>query len=82
VKIGDALCAAGVVIGSIYGGTEFGAPVLLPDKKDIADGDWLWMRFADNVKIRWAPQGDDTYECQVLVRYAPFISILSALIVE
>ncbi|KAF8840152.1 acetyl-CoA synthetase-like protein [Paxillus ammoniavirescens] len=66
VKIGDALCAAGVVIGSSYGGTEFGNPVLSPNKKDVADGDWLWMRFADNVKIRWAPQGDDTYECQVL----------------
>ncbi|KIJ09827.1 hypothetical protein PAXINDRAFT_17112 [Paxillus involutus ATCC 200175] len=66
VKIGNALCAAGVVIGSSYGGTEFGNPVLSPNKKDVADGDWLWMRFADNVKIRWAPQGDDTYECQVL----------------
>ncbi|KAF8834980.1 acetyl-CoA synthetase-like protein, partial [Paxillus ammoniavirescens] len=64
VKIGDALCAAGVAIGSMYGGTEFGGPVFMPDKKDIADGDWLWMRFADNV--RWIPQGDDTYECQVL----------------
>ncbi|KIJ04291.1 hypothetical protein PAXINDRAFT_94863, partial [Paxillus involutus ATCC 200175] len=65
-KIGDALCAAGIVIGSAYGGTEFGIPALLPDKKDVADGDWIWMRFADNIKIRWAPQGDDTYECQVL----------------
>ncbi|KAF8839601.1 putative aminoadipate reductase [Paxillus ammoniavirescens] len=66
VKIGGALCAAGVVVGSIYGGTEFGIPALVPDKKDIADGDWLWMRFADDVKIRWVPQEDDTYECQVL----------------
>ncbi|KIK80093.1 hypothetical protein PAXRUDRAFT_28248 [Paxillus rubicundulus Ve08.2h10] len=29
----------------------------MPDKKDIADGDWLWMRFADNV--RWVSQGHD-----------------------
>jgi hypothetical protein len=59
------------VVGSGYGGTEFGIPVLMPDKKDIADGDWPWMRFADNVKIRWAPQGDNAYECQVLVGFAP-----------
>ncbi|KAF9223046.1 acetyl-CoA synthetase-like protein [Gyrodon lividus] len=66
VKVGDALCAAGVTFGSGYGGTEFGGPVLTHTKGDIVDGDWLWMRFADNVKIRWAPQGDGTYECQVL----------------
>ncbi|KAF9238227.1 acetyl-CoA synthetase-like protein [Melanogaster broomeanus] len=50
VPIGDALCAAGVPIGSQYGGTEFGGPMLLPDRKDIADGDWLWMRSGDNIK--------------------------------
>ncbi|KAF9223042.1 putative aminoadipate reductase [Gyrodon lividus] len=64
VKVGDALCAAGVTIGAAYGGTEFGGPVFTPNKKDIVDGDWNWFRFADN--IRWVPQGDGTYECQVL----------------
>ncbi|KAF9238232.1 putative nonribosomal peptide synthetase, partial [Melanogaster broomeanus] len=66
VQVGDALCAAGVPIGSLYGGSEFGAPVVFPDRKDIADGDWLWMRFGDSVKVRWVPHGDDTYELQVL----------------
>ncbi|KAF9223056.1 putative nonribosomal peptide synthetase [Gyrodon lividus] len=66
VKVGDALCAAGVRIRSGYGGTEFGGPVLSHTEEHIADGDWLWMRFADHVKIRWEPQGDGTYECQVL----------------
>ncbi|KAH7890602.1 putative nonribosomal peptide synthetase [Phlebopus sp. FC_14] len=66
VKIGDALCAAGVPVGVEYGGTEFGCPVGVPHKQDIADGDWLWMRLTDDVKVRWVPQGDDTYECQIL----------------
>ncbi|KIJ58231.1 hypothetical protein HYDPIDRAFT_34379 [Hydnomerulius pinastri MD-312] len=66
VKIGDALCAAGVPIGGEYGGTEFGCPVEIPDRRDITDGDWLWMRFSDELKLRWVPQGDNTYELQVL----------------
>ncbi|KAH7929522.1 putative aminoadipate reductase [Leucogyrophana mollusca] len=65
-KIGDALHAAGVPIATEYGGTEFGCPVLMPTRKHLADGDWLWLRFSDNVDIRWVPQGDDTYECQIL----------------
>ncbi|KIK91581.1 hypothetical protein PAXRUDRAFT_149195 [Paxillus rubicundulus Ve08.2h10] len=65
-KAGDALRAAGVPIGITYGGTEFGSPVAVPDKKDIADGDWGWLRFSDEIQVRWAPQGDDTYECQIL----------------
>ncbi|KAF9223036.1 acetyl-CoA synthetase-like protein [Gyrodon lividus] len=64
VKVGNALCAAGVTIGAGYGGTEFGGPVLTPNKKDIVNGDWNWFRFADY--IRWVPQGDGTFECQVL----------------
>ncbi|KAF9235375.1 putative nonribosomal peptide synthetase [Melanogaster broomeanus] len=66
VKVGDALCAAGVPIASGYGGTEFSNPLLSPDRKDIEDGDWLWMRPGNNIKIRWVSQGDGTYECQVL----------------
>ncbi|KIJ16100.1 hypothetical protein PAXINDRAFT_11143, partial [Paxillus involutus ATCC 200175] len=65
-KVGDALWAAGVPLCGSYGGTEFGSPVAIADKKDIADGDWGWMRFGDDIEVRWAPQGDDTYECQVL----------------
>ncbi|KAF9238233.1 hypothetical protein BU15DRAFT_62645 [Melanogaster broomeanus] len=67
--VGDALCAAGVPIGCQYGGSEFGAPVVFPDRKDIADGDWLWMRFGDNVNVRWVPQEDDIYELQVLTYF-------------
>ncbi|KAF9232860.1 putative nonribosomal peptide synthetase [Melanogaster broomeanus] len=66
VKVGNALCAAGVPIALGYGGTEFSNPLLLPDRKDIEDGDWLWMCPDNNITIRWASQGDGTYECQVL----------------
>lgn len=65
--IGDRLCAAGVAVATFYGGTEFGCPTFLRMKADIRDGDWNWMRFSDDVPIRWVPYGDDTYECQVLV---------------
>ncbi|KIK73022.1 hypothetical protein PAXRUDRAFT_836338 [Paxillus rubicundulus Ve08.2h10] len=66
VKVGDALWAAGVSLCSSYGGTEFGSPVAAANKQDIADGDWGWMRFGDDINVRWASQGDDTYECQLL----------------
>ncbi|KIJ62359.1 hypothetical protein HYDPIDRAFT_114895 [Hydnomerulius pinastri MD-312] len=66
MKIGNALWAAGVSISGGYGGTEFGCPVANADPKDIADGDWLWMRFPEQIKVRWVPQGDETYECQIL----------------
>lgn len=68
-KIGDNLCAAGVVVTTCYGGTEFGAPTHIRMKADLKDGDWNWMLFADNVKLRWVPYGDDTYECQISVRF-------------
>ncbi|KIJ16134.1 hypothetical protein PAXINDRAFT_76105 [Paxillus involutus ATCC 200175] len=66
VKVGDSLWAAGVPLCTNYGGTEFGSPFSVADKKDIAGGDWGSVRVADDIKVRWAPQGDDTYECQVL----------------
>ena len=72
-KIGNALYDAGVALVLGYGGTEFGGPVPLPEKKDIQDRDWNWMRFSDKVKIRWVPHDNDTYECQVLVRLFLFL---------
>ncbi|KIK92302.1 hypothetical protein PAXRUDRAFT_147631 [Paxillus rubicundulus Ve08.2h10] len=66
VKVGDALWAAGVPLCTNYGGTEFGSPFAIANKKDIADGDWGSVRFGDGIEVRWAPQGGDTYECQVL----------------
>ncbi|KAF8555340.1 putative nonribosomal peptide synthetase [Imleria badia] len=66
VKVGQKLVTAGVQLASGYGGTEFGVPVATANKQDIADGDWMWMRFSEDQKLRWVPQGDDTYELQIL----------------
>ncbi|KAG9309639.1 putative aminoadipate reductase [Chiua virens] len=66
IKIGDKLTAAGVHISSGYGGTEFGILAGQSTKEDIAGGDWMWMRFPDEPKLRWVPQEDNTYELQVL----------------
>ncbi|KAH7928011.1 putative aminoadipate reductase [Leucogyrophana mollusca] len=65
VKIGDALAAAGVKLSSVYGGTEFGAithAIRQPDEWK----EWQWSRFSDKSNLRWVPQGDGTYELQVL----------------
>ncbi|KAJ6553072.1 hypothetical protein B0H19DRAFT_1030172, partial [Mycena capillaripes] len=64
-RIGDALVDAGVNLVSIYGTTETGS---------ISDGrrreedakEWGWFEVADPVKVRWMPQGDGTFELQVL----------------
>ena len=37
-----------------------------PDAKTLAD--WEWMEFGDYVQPRWEPQGDGTYELQLMVR--------------
>ncbi|KAF8436597.1 putative nonribosomal peptide synthetase [Boletus edulis BED1] len=66
VNVGQKLWAAGVKLANAYGGTEFGVPVAATDERDTADGDWMWVRFPDTQNIRWDPQGDGTYELQVL----------------
>ncbi|KIJ59312.1 hypothetical protein HYDPIDRAFT_33310 [Hydnomerulius pinastri MD-312] len=66
MKVGDALCAAGVPLVTGYGATECGIITLIPSPEDIANRDWLWLRFPEEIKVRWAPQGNDVYECQVL----------------
>lgn len=66
-KIGDKLQQAGVMLSPIYGGTEFGAPTpMIPDLKDVANGDWAYTRFSPRATINWEPQGDGTYELQFL----------------
>jgi hypothetical protein len=51
---------------SAYGATEFGAlSSLIPYEDDIKE--WAWFRVSPLVKVRWATQGDGTFECQILV---------------
>ncbi|KAG6916589.1 putative NRPS-like protein biosynthetic cluster [Tephrocybe rancida] len=64
-KIGEDLVAAGVRLQPIYGGTEFGSPTCrAPTKGD--EHDWEYVRFYKHMNVRWAPQGDGSYECQFL----------------
>ena len=61
LSTGDRLVAQGVRLQSGYGGTEFGHPTLLWDRRPrasgaAADADWAWFRFVENV--RFEPLGD------------------------
>lgn len=58
---------ADVKLFSIYGATEFG-PISYFFRNEGEKKLWDWVRFGPNTKIRWAPQDNDTYECQLLVR--------------
>jgi hypothetical protein len=66
-KMGNALVNAGVKLSCAYGATEFGINTYFI-RNSVDQKLWEWVRFAPISKIRWAPQDDDTYECQVLVR--------------
>ena len=67
-RIGNALVEAGVKIRSIYGATEFGAvSAIVPFEGD--EKLWEWVRFSDEITVQWESQGDETFECQFLVRY-------------
>ncbi|EIW76887.1 acetyl-CoA synthetase-like protein [Coniophora puteana RWD-64-598 SS2] len=67
IKCGDALAAQGVRIVPLYGGTEFGGvSCCVPNPRTDAREDWVWIRIPEIVKTRWVPQGDDTYELQIL----------------
>ncbi|KAG1870691.1 putative aminoadipate reductase [Suillus subalutaceus] len=64
-KMGNALMNAGVKVCCGYGATEIG--IVTYSIRNLVDQKfWEWLRFGPNCKIRWDPQGDGTYECQVL----------------
>ncbi|KIJ61725.1 hypothetical protein HYDPIDRAFT_158984 [Hydnomerulius pinastri MD-312] len=64
-RTGDAMVAAGVKLSCVYGATEFGA-ITYSFRNPTEQKFWEYVRFGPNSKIRWVPQGDGTYECQVL----------------
>ncbi|KAJ7794428.1 Alpha/Beta hydrolase protein [Mycena olivaceomarginata] len=64
-RIGDDLVKQGLRLISAYGATEFGTlSSLIPYEDDIKE--WAWFRVSPLVKVRWAPQGGGTFECQIL----------------
>ncbi|KAJ6487136.1 putative aminoadipate reductase [Mycena vitilis] len=66
-SVGDFLFREGVPIVPWYGTTECGGPCLVKRRKAEQDaGEWAWLRFSSRVNVRWEPQGDGTFECQLL----------------
>ncbi|KAF8901181.1 acetyl-CoA synthetase-like protein [Gymnopilus junonius] len=65
-KLGNLLTENGVTLIAIYGATEFGALSHFI-RKEGDKNDWEYMDLtSDLVNIRWDPQGDGTYECQLI----------------
>ncbi|KAG2047412.1 putative aminoadipate reductase [Suillus hirtellus] len=73
-KIGNTLVNAGVKLSCGYGATEFGVNAH-SIRNPVDQNLWDWVRFGPNSKIRWAPQGDGTYECQVLTTPTHQVSV-------
>ncbi|KAJ7782239.1 putative aminoadipate reductase [Mycena maculata] len=64
-RIGNALSEAGLKLVAGYGATELGAMThMVPYEEDAKE--WAWFRLPDQVKVRWVPQGDGTFECHIL----------------
>ncbi|KAJ7052189.1 acetyl-CoA synthetase-like protein [Mycena amicta] len=60
--IGDELITAGVKLTSMYGATELNL-----DRTAAETKEWSWTKFSKRANVRWAAQGDGTFECQFLV---------------
>ncbi|KAG1750096.1 putative aminoadipate reductase [Suillus lakei] len=73
-KMGNTMVDAGVKLSCAYGATEFGINTYFI--RNAADQKlWDWVRFGPGSKIRWAPQDDGTYECQVLTTPTHQVSV-------
>lgn len=78
-KTGDKLAMAGVKFFAAYGSTEGGPNTDIfdvdysagPDATVKSKEDWAWLNLTDSMKPRWVPQGDGSYELQLLVRIPP-----------
>ncbi|KAJ7761118.1 putative aminoadipate reductase [Mycena metata] len=65
--VGNELARSGIPLTSVYGGTEFGAPVhTVPLAKDVADGDWMYIRFDSRTNIRWVAHDNGLHEAVFL----------------
>ncbi|KAJ7624522.1 hypothetical protein FB45DRAFT_690443, partial [Roridomyces roridus] len=64
-RVGDGYVDAGLRLLAAYGITEVGViAALCPYEEDAKD--WAWFRVSEKVNVRWAPQGDGTFECQII----------------
>ncbi|KZP28667.1 putative aminoadipate reductase [Athelia psychrophila] len=77
-KVGDALSADGVTIWCLYGATEFGClTTLYGGAEERGPEDWSYMRFDENVHVRWVRQADGTFESQFLDTEVHKLSVLN-----
>ncbi|TFK46448.1 acetyl-CoA synthetase-like protein [Heliocybe sulcata] len=74
-KVGNTLVEHGVKLNTLYGATEFGTlssffdvipDSVIPGVIPKSPMDWSWVRFSDRLKLRWADQGNGTYELQIM----------------
>jgi hypothetical protein len=66
--LGDRLADAGVRLCNIYAATEIGLiTYIMRQEGDEKLEDWQYVRFLEKPKIRWVAQGNETFECQLLV---------------
>ncbi|KAF5393844.1 hypothetical protein D9757_000419 [Collybiopsis confluens] len=70
-SVAESLISRGVPIISGYGGTEFGVVSDLIWSKDS----WQYIRFMEEVHIRWIPQGDGTFEAQFLTCETHYVAV-------
>lgn len=77
-KVGRQLVDAGVPLAVWYGGTEFGPPVKILDIDSNPEtaaikktkDDWQYIEIeSDMIKHRWVPEGDGSYELQIIVSF-------------
>ncbi|KAG6823398.1 hypothetical protein H0H92_010344, partial [Tricholoma furcatifolium] len=62
---GNRMVEAGIRLSCCYGATEFGLPVHVISPY-IHKKDWNYVRFMQDVNIRWDSQGDGIFEAQIL----------------
>ncbi|OAX30525.1 acetyl-CoA synthetase-like protein, partial [Rhizopogon vinicolor AM-OR11-026] len=73
-KVGDILVDAGVTLSSVYGATEIGVITHI-HRNEVEQKLWDWVRFGQDYNIRWVPQDDGIYECQVLTTPTHQVSV-------
>ncbi|KAG7447195.1 acetyl-CoA synthetase-like protein [Guyanagaster necrorhizus] len=75
-KVGNSLHASGVTLTSVYGATEFGAPVhTMPLAADVKAGEWSWIRFDSQATIQMLPHGDGLFEAHFMSTEKHHVSV-------
>ncbi|KAF9072483.1 putative aminoadipate reductase [Rhodocollybia butyracea] len=71
-RIAESLVSRGVRVVTGYGGTEFGVVSELSLETDVT---WQYFKFKDEVNVRLMPQGDGTYEVQLLTTETHHVAV-------